>query len=80
MQLVIIYKAEMSKDQSKVFDLDSGNLLPVAMNIRELSPDSEVIIAGDNDPPTKEYPEDIGKTKARGQRTRNSSHRKKSAR
>jgi len=55
MQLGIIYKAEMSKDQSRVFNLDSGNLLPVAMKIRELSPDSEVIIAGDNDPPTKEY-------------------------
>jgi len=28
---------------------DAGNLLPVAMNIRELSPSTEIIICGDND-------------------------------
>lgn len=35
--------------QRVVVAFDAGNLLPVARNIRELSPDSEVIIAGDND-------------------------------
>ena len=32
-----------------VIALDAGNLLPVAENINKLSPDSEIIIAGDND-------------------------------
>lgn len=35
--------------QRVVVAFDAGNLLPVAKNIRELSPDSEIIIAGDND-------------------------------
>lgn len=32
-----------------IIAFDAGNLLPVAKNIRELSPDSEIIICGDND-------------------------------
>ena len=51
--------------QRVVVGFDAGNLLPVAKNIRELSPDTEIIICGDNDPPTKEYPLGIGQTKAR---------------
>lgn len=35
--------------QRVVVAFDAGNLLPVARNIRELSPDTEIIIAGDND-------------------------------
>lgn len=35
--------------QRVVIAFDAGNLLPVAKNIRELSPDSEIIIFGDND-------------------------------
>lgn len=35
--------------QRIVVAFDAGNLLPVAKNIRELSPDSEIIICGDND-------------------------------
>lgn len=35
--------------QRVVIAFDVGNLLPVAMNIRELSPDTEIIICGDND-------------------------------
>lgn len=35
--------------QRVVVAFDAGNLLPVAKNIRELSPDSEIIICGDND-------------------------------
>ena len=35
--------------QRTVIAFDAGNLLPVAKNIRELSPDSEIIICGDND-------------------------------
>ena len=35
--------------QRVVIAFDAGNLLPVSMNIRELSPDSEIIICGDND-------------------------------
>ncbi|MER2510883.1 MAG: toprim domain-containing protein [Nitrosomonas ureae] len=35
--------------QRVVIAFDAGNLLPVAKNIRELSPDSEIIICGDND-------------------------------
>lgn len=37
------------KGQRVVIAFDAGNLLPVAKNIRELSPDSEIIICGDND-------------------------------
>lgn len=35
--------------QRTVIAFDAGNLLPVARNIRELSPDTEIIICGDND-------------------------------
>lgn len=35
--------------QRVVVAFDAGNLLPVAKNIKELSPDSEIIICGDND-------------------------------
>ena len=35
--------------QRVVVAFDAGNLLPVVKNIRELSPDSEIIICGDND-------------------------------
>ncbi|MCP5246761.1 MAG: toprim domain-containing protein [Burkholderiales bacterium] len=35
--------------QRVVIAFDAGNLLPVARNIRELSPDSEIIVCGDND-------------------------------
>ena len=35
--------------QRVVIALDAGNLLPVAKNVRELSPDTEIIICGDND-------------------------------
>ncbi len=35
--------------QRVVVAFDAGNLLPVAKNIRELSPDSEIILCGDND-------------------------------
>lgn len=35
--------------QRVIVAFDAGNLLPVAKNIRELSPDSEIIICGDND-------------------------------
>ncbi len=35
--------------QRVVIAFDAGNLLPVAKNIRELAPDSEIIICGDND-------------------------------
>lgn len=35
--------------QRVVVAFDAGNLLPVAMNIRELSPSTEIIICGDND-------------------------------
>lgn len=45
--------------QRVVIGFDAGNLLPVAKNIRELSPDSEIIICGDNDL------SGIGQTKAR---------------
>ena len=42
-----------------VIAFDAGNLLPVAKNIRKSSPDSEIIICGDNDK------SGIGQTKAR---------------
>lgn len=45
--------------QRVVVAFDAGNLLPVAMNIRELSPDTEIIICADNDLSR------IGQTKAR---------------
>lgn len=45
--------------QRVVIAFDAGNLLPVAKNIRELSPDTEIIICGDNDLSR------IGQTKAR---------------
>ncbi|PSJ18449.1 toprim domain-containing protein [Nitrosomonas supralitoralis] len=45
--------------QRVVIAFDAGNLLPVARNIKELSPDSEVIICGDNDL------SGVGQTKAR---------------
>jgi len=51
--------------QRVVIAFDAGNLLPVGKNIRELAPDSEIIICGDNDHPTKEYPEGIGQAKTR---------------
>lgn len=35
--------------QCVIVAFDAGNLLPVAQNIRKLSPDSEIIICGDND-------------------------------
>lgn len=35
--------------QRVIVAFDAGNLLPVAKNIRELSPDSEIILCGDND-------------------------------
>jgi len=35
--------------QRVVIAFDAGNLLPVAKNIRELSPDDEIIICADND-------------------------------
>lgn len=35
--------------QRVIVAFDAGNLLPVAKNIRELSPDAEIIICGDND-------------------------------
>ena len=35
--------------QRVVVAFDAGNLLPVAMNIHELSPSTEIIICGDND-------------------------------
>ncbi len=35
--------------QRVVIAFDAGNLLPVAKNIRELNPDTEIIICGDND-------------------------------
>lgn len=45
--------------QRVVVAFDAGNLLPVAKNIRDLSPESEIIICGDNDL------SGIGQTKAR---------------
>lgn len=45
--------------QRVVVAFDAGNLLPVAKNIRELVPDAEIIICGDNDL------SGIGQTKAR---------------
>ena len=45
--------------QRVIVAFDAGNLLPVAKNIRELSPDTEIIICGDNDL------SGIGQTKAR---------------
>ncbi len=51
--------------QRIVVAFDAGNLLPVAKNVRELSPDTEIIICADNDLPTKEYPAGIGQAKAR---------------
>ncbi|MBA3697132.1 MAG: toprim domain-containing protein [Methylotenera sp.] len=36
-------------NQRVVIAFDAGNLLPVAKNIHELAPDSEIIICGDND-------------------------------
>ncbi|SEN63651.1 toprim domain-containing protein [Nitrosomonas marina] len=43
--------ASLHEDTSQrvVIAFDAGNLLPVARNIRELSPDSEIIICADND-------------------------------
>ena len=35
--------------QRVVIAFDAGNLLPVARNIRELSPETEIIVCGDND-------------------------------
>lgn len=35
--------------QRVVIAFDAGNLLPVAKNIRDLSPESEIIVCGDND-------------------------------
>lgn len=35
--------------QRVVVAFDAGNLLPVAKNIKELSPDTEIILCGDND-------------------------------
>ncbi|MBS0424649.1 MAG: toprim domain-containing protein [Proteobacteria bacterium] len=45
--------------QRVVIAFDAGNLLPVAKNIKELSPENEIIICGDNDL------SGIGQTKAR---------------
>ena len=45
--------------QRVVVAFDAGNLLPVAKNIRDLSPESKIIICGDNDL------SGIGQTKAR---------------
>ncbi|QOJ24692.1 MAG: toprim domain-containing protein [Gammaproteobacteria bacterium] len=45
--------------QRVVIAFDAGNLLPVAKNIRDLSPESEIIICGDNDL------SGVGQTKAR---------------
>ncbi|WP_394809302.1 toprim domain-containing protein [Nitrosomonas sp.] len=45
--------------QRVVVAFDAGNLLPVAKNIRELAPDAEIIICGDNDL------SGMGQTKAR---------------
>lgn len=45
--------------QRVVVAFDAGNLLPVAKTIRELSPDTEIIICGDNDL------SGVGQTKAR---------------
>ncbi|MBK6957337.1 MAG: toprim domain-containing protein [Nitrosomonas sp.] len=45
--------------QRVVVAFDAGNLLPVAKNIRELAPDTEIILCGDNDL------SGIGQTKAR---------------
>lgn len=43
--------ASLYEDSGKrvVIAFDAGNLLPVAKNIKELSPESEIIICGDND-------------------------------
>lgn len=43
--------ASLHEETSKrvVVAFDAGNLLPVTKNIRELGPDSEIIVAGDND-------------------------------
>lgn len=43
--------ASLHEETSKrvVVAFDAGNLLPVARNIRELAPDSEIIVCGDND-------------------------------
>jgi putative DNA primase/helicase len=35
--------------QRVIVAFDAGNLLPVSKNVKELSPDSEIIICGDND-------------------------------
>jgi DNA primase len=43
--------------QRVIVAFDAGNLLPVAKNIRKLSPDTEIIICGDND--------NVGQAKAR---------------
>ena len=51
--------------QRVVIAFDAGNLLSVSKNIRKLFPDSEIIICGDHDLGTKEYPAGIGQTKAR---------------
>lgn len=45
--------------QRVVIAFDAGNLLPVAKNIRELSPNSEMIVCGDNDS------SGVGQTKAK---------------
>jgi len=45
--------------QRVVIAFDAGNLLPVARNIRELVPDTEIIICGDNDV------SGVGQTRAR---------------
>ena len=45
--------------QRVVIAFDAGNLSPAAKNIRELSPDSEIIVCGDNDS------SGIGQTKAK---------------
>ena len=44
--------ASLFEDQGRrvIVAFDAGNLLPVALNIRELSPNAEIIICGDNDP------------------------------
>ncbi|MXS83689.1 toprim domain-containing protein [Nitrosomonas oligotropha] len=46
--------------QRVVIAFDAGNLLPVAKNIRDLSPESEIIVCGDNDL------SGVGQSKARG--------------
>lgn len=45
--------------QRVIVAFDAGNLLPVAKNIRKLSPKSEIIVCGDNDL------SNVGQTKAR---------------